>query len=126
MRAQANVSSSWIGPLISAAIIESAGIRHVFWFLATQFFIPAVMMIWVDGKHFVDLYCMDFQDVFCVCHSYTKVFLIICVDKIVEKGRLEAIEFYNKEQAAKKNGVSGMDAQDGVYVPDEKEAIKSA
>ncbi|KAF9334498.1 Autophagy protein 22 [Podila minutissima] len=89
----ANVSSSWIGPLICTAIIESAGIRHVFWFLATQFFIPAVMMIWVD----------------------------------VEKGRLEAIEFYNKEQAAKKNGaVSDMDALDGKFVLDENDAVKTS
>ncbi|KAG0336623.1 Autophagy protein 22 [Podila humilis] len=70
----ANVSASWIGPLICTAIIESAGIRHVWWFLGSQFFIPAILMLWVD----------------------------------VEKGRREAIEFYEKEQAAKKqNGQQG-------------------
>ncbi|KAF9925030.1 Autophagy protein 22 [Mortierella alpina] len=63
----ANVSASWIGPLICAAIIEGAGIRHTWWFLVAQFFIPAVMMVFVD----------------------------------VEKGRLEAVEFYKVEHAEK-------------------------
>ncbi|KAF9577006.1 Autophagy protein 22 [Lunasporangiospora selenospora] len=43
-----NTTSSWIGPLICAAIIESAGIRQIWWFLATQFFIPAAMLFYVD------------------------------------------------------------------------------
>ncbi|KAG0367288.1 autophagy-related protein 22-like protein [Gamsiella multidivaricata] len=63
----ANVSSSWIGPLICTAIIERAGIRHTWWFLLTQFYIPAIMMVFVN----------------------------------VEKGRQEAIDFYNNEQAEK-------------------------
>ncbi|KAF9084956.1 Autophagy protein 22 [Mortierella sp. AD031] len=44
----ANVSSSWIGPLVCTAIIESYGIRHTWWFLVTQFYIPAFMMLFVD------------------------------------------------------------------------------
>lgn len=83
-------------------------------------------MIWVDGKYFMDLRDTDFKEVSCVCHSYMKEFLIMCFDKIVEKGRLEAIDFYNKEQAAKKEGVSNMDALDGALVLDEKETVRSA
>ncbi|KAG0289586.1 Autophagy protein 22 [Dissophora globulifera] len=44
----ANVSSSWIGPLICTAIIEHAGIRQTWWFLLTQFYVPAIMMVFVD------------------------------------------------------------------------------
>ena len=50
----------------------------------------------------------------------------MCFDKIVEKGRLEAIDFYNKEQAVKKERVSNMDALDGALVLDEKETVESA
>ncbi|KAG0375305.1 Autophagy protein 22 [Mortierella sp. AD032] len=64
----ASESSSWIGPLVCTAIIESYGIRHTYWFLATQFYIPAIMMFFVD----------------------------------VDKGRQEAIDFYNSEQEEKK------------------------
>ncbi|KAF9905968.1 Autophagy protein 22 [Linnemannia zychae] len=44
----ATESSSWIGPLVCTAIIESYGIRHTWWFLVTQFYIPAAMMYFVD------------------------------------------------------------------------------
>ncbi|KAF8946967.1 Autophagy protein 22 [Haplosporangium gracile] len=63
-----NVTSSWIGPLVCAAIIESFGIRHTYWFLVPQYYIPAIMMFFVD----------------------------------VNKGRQEAIDFYNDEQEEKK------------------------
>ncbi|KAF9100837.1 Autophagy protein 22 [Mortierella sp. AM989] len=44
----ANVSSSWIGPLVCTAIIEHAGIRKTWWFLVTQFIIPPAMLIFVN------------------------------------------------------------------------------
>ncbi|KAG0258596.1 Autophagy protein 22 [Mortierella polycephala] len=43
-----SVSSSWIAPLICTAIIERSSVRHTWWFLASQFFIPAFMMIFID------------------------------------------------------------------------------
>ncbi|KAG0072695.1 Autophagy protein 22 [Linnemannia elongata] len=64
----ANVSSSWIGPLVCTAIIESYGIRHTWWFLVTQFYIPAFMLLFVN----------------------------------TEKGRQEAIDFYDNEQEEKR------------------------
>ncbi|KAG0057848.1 Autophagy protein 22 [Gryganskiella cystojenkinii] len=44
----ASVSSSWIGPLICTAIIQQSGIRHTWWFLLSQFYIPAFMMCFVN------------------------------------------------------------------------------
>ncbi|KAF9977864.1 Autophagy protein 22 [Actinomortierella ambigua] len=44
----ASVSSSWIAPLVSTAIIETYGLKHIWWFLASQFFIPACMLIFVN------------------------------------------------------------------------------
>ncbi|KAF9568598.1 Autophagy protein 22 [Mortierella alpina] len=43
-----SVSSSWIAPLICTAIIERASVRHTWGFLASQFFIPAVMMLFIN------------------------------------------------------------------------------
>ncbi|KAF9346271.1 Autophagy protein 22 [Mortierella sp. NVP85] len=43
-----SVSSSWIAPLICTAIIERASVRHTWWFLASQFFIPAFMLVFVN------------------------------------------------------------------------------
>ncbi|KAF9922058.1 Autophagy protein 22 [Linnemannia zychae] len=64
----ANVTSSWIGPLVCTAIIESYGIRHTWWFLITQFYIPAFMLFFVN----------------------------------MDKGRQQAIDFYNNEQEEKR------------------------
>jgi UMF1 family MFS transporter len=61
-------ASSWIAPLVCTAIIESSSTRKTWIFLATQFYIPAVMLLYVD----------------------------------VDKGRAEAVEFYEAEQAEKK------------------------
>ncbi|KAK3841585.1 MAG: autophagy-related protein 22-like protein [Linnemannia gamsii] len=44
----ANVSASWIGPLVCTAIIESYGIQHTWWFLASQFYIAAFMLTFVN------------------------------------------------------------------------------
>ncbi|KAG0243076.1 Autophagy protein 22 [Actinomortierella wolfii] len=44
----ASTSSSWIAPLICAAIIERATVRHTWIFLATQFFLPAFMLCFLD------------------------------------------------------------------------------
>ncbi|KAF9341207.1 hypothetical protein BGX26_008750, partial [Mortierella sp. AD094] len=44
----ANVSSSWIGPLVCTTIIEHVGIRKTWWFLVTQFFIPPSMLMFVN------------------------------------------------------------------------------
>ena len=41
-------ASSWIAPLVCTAIIESSSTRKTWIFLATQFFIPAGMMCYVD------------------------------------------------------------------------------
>ncbi|KAF9185635.1 Autophagy protein 22 [Haplosporangium sp. Z 767] len=62
-----SVSSSWIAPLICTAIIERASVRHTWWFLASQFFIPAFMMIFID----------------------------------VDKGRADAMAFYESEKQEK-------------------------
>ncbi|KAF9987375.1 Autophagy protein 22 [Mortierella antarctica] len=43
-----SVSSSWIAPLVCTAIIERASVRHTWWFLASQFFIPAIMMMFIN------------------------------------------------------------------------------
>ncbi|KAF9912259.1 Autophagy protein 22 [Linnemannia zychae] len=43
-----SVSSSWIAPLVCTAIIQSATVRHTWIFLATQFFLPAVMLLFVN------------------------------------------------------------------------------
>ncbi|KAF9130138.1 Autophagy protein 22 [Mortierella sp. 14UC] len=43
-----SVSSSWIAPLVCTAIIQSATVRHTWWFLATQFFIPAVLLLFIN------------------------------------------------------------------------------
>ncbi|KAG9066842.1 Autophagy protein 22 [Linnemannia hyalina] len=43
-----SVSSSWIAPLVCTAIIQSSSVRHTWWFLATQFFIPAVLLLFVN------------------------------------------------------------------------------
>ncbi|KAF9097794.1 Autophagy protein 22 [Mortierella sp. AD031] len=43
-----SVSSSWIAPLICTAIIQSSSVRQTWWFLASQFFIPAVMLLFVN------------------------------------------------------------------------------
>ncbi|KAG0362538.1 Autophagy protein 22 [Gamsiella multidivaricata] len=43
-----SVSSSWIAPLICTAIIERSSVRHTWWFLASQFFIPAFFMIFIN------------------------------------------------------------------------------
>ncbi|KAF9929082.1 Autophagy protein 22 [Linnemannia zychae] len=60
----ASTTSAWIGPLVCTGIIESFGIRHTYWFLASQYYIPALILSFVD----------------------------------VDKGRQEAIDFYNMEQ----------------------------
>jgi UMF1 family MFS transporter len=54
-----SVSSSWIAPLICTAIIERASVRHTWWFLASQFFIPALMLVFVDGKSFKRAFVFD-------------------------------------------------------------------
>lgn len=41
-------ASSWIAPLVCTAIIESSSTRKTWIFLATQFFIPAAMLCFVD------------------------------------------------------------------------------
>ncbi|KAG0211231.1 Autophagy protein 22 [Mortierella sp. GBA30] len=43
-----SVSSSWIAPLICTAIIERSNARQTWWFLATQFFVPAFLMLFID------------------------------------------------------------------------------
>ncbi|KAF8925594.1 autophagy-related protein 22-like protein [Dissophora ornata] len=43
-----SVSSSWIAPLICTAIIERSSARETWWFLASQFFIPAFFMIFIN------------------------------------------------------------------------------
>ncbi|KAF9104800.1 Autophagy protein 22 [Mortierella sp. AM989] len=43
-----SVSSSWIAPLICTAIIERSNARQTWWFLATQFYIPAFMLLFVN------------------------------------------------------------------------------
>ncbi|KAG0071063.1 Autophagy protein 22, partial [Linnemannia elongata] len=43
-----SVSSSWIAPLVCTAIIQSSSVRHTWWFLASQFFIPAVLLLFVN------------------------------------------------------------------------------
>ncbi|KAF9157224.1 Autophagy protein 22 [Actinomortierella ambigua] len=44
----ASTTSSWMGPLICAAIIERASARHTWIFLATQFFIPGIMLCFLN------------------------------------------------------------------------------
>ncbi|KAG0042564.1 Autophagy protein 22, partial [Gryganskiella cystojenkinii] len=61
-------ASSWIAPLVCTAIIEASNARKTWFFLATQFYIPAVMLLFVN----------------------------------VEKGRQEALDFYEAEQVEKK------------------------
>jgi UMF1 family MFS transporter len=51
-----SVSSSWIAPLVCTAIIQSATVRHTWWFLATQFFIPAFLLLFINGKFIFFLY----------------------------------------------------------------------
>ncbi|KAG0198531.1 Autophagy protein 22, partial [Mortierella sp. NVP41] len=46
----ANVSASWIGPLVCTGIIGSFGVRHTWWFLASQFYIGAFLMSFIDVK----------------------------------------------------------------------------
>ncbi|KAG0381077.1 Autophagy protein 22 [Mortierella sp. AD032] len=86
-----SVSSSWIAPLVCTAIIQTATVRHTWWFLATQFFIPAVMLLFVN----------------------------------VEKGRIEGVEFYKKEQEQLKKKIAGAQtAESGsVSVEDEERGI---
>jgi len=36
-------------PLICTAIIQNSGIRQTWWFLVSQFYIPAFMMCFVNG-----------------------------------------------------------------------------
>ncbi|KAF9919886.1 Autophagy protein 22 [Linnemannia zychae] len=43
-----STSSSWIAPLVCTAIIQSSSVRHTWAFLVTQFFIPAIMLLFVD------------------------------------------------------------------------------
>ncbi|KAF9586063.1 Autophagy protein 22 [Lunasporangiospora selenospora] len=43
-----SVSSSWIAPLVCSAIVERAGVRHTWWFLASQFFIPVGLLLFVN------------------------------------------------------------------------------
>ncbi|KAF8982369.1 Autophagy protein 22 [Entomortierella lignicola] len=43
-----SVSSSWIAPLICTAIIERSNARETWWFLASQFFVPAIMLLFVN------------------------------------------------------------------------------
>ncbi|KAG0296019.1 Autophagy protein 22 [Dissophora globulifera] len=43
-----SVSSSWIAPLICTAIIERSNVRETWWFLASQFFIPAFLMMFIN------------------------------------------------------------------------------
>ncbi|KAK3834163.1 MAG: autophagy-related protein 22-like protein [Linnemannia elongata] len=43
-----SVSSSWIAPLVCTAIIQSSSVRQTWWFLASQFFLPAVLLLFVN------------------------------------------------------------------------------
>ncbi|KAF9356556.1 Autophagy protein 22 [Mortierella sp. AD094] len=43
-----SVSSSWIAPLICTAIIERSNARETWWFLASQFYIPAFLLLFVN------------------------------------------------------------------------------
>ncbi|KAI1296062.1 Autophagy protein 22 [Mortierella claussenii] len=43
-----SVSSSWIAPLVCTAIVERWGVQHTWWFLATQFFVPAIMLLFIN------------------------------------------------------------------------------
>ncbi|KAF9907879.1 Autophagy protein 22 [Lobosporangium transversale] len=43
-----SVSSSWIAPLVCTAIIERSSVRHTWWFLGSQFFIPAFMLLFIN------------------------------------------------------------------------------
>jgi UMF1 family MFS transporter len=53
-------SSSWIAPLICTAIIEVSSVRHTWAFLATQFYIPVVMLLFVDGKSVTQFYLLTY------------------------------------------------------------------
>ncbi|KAG0328813.1 Autophagy protein 22 [Podila horticola] len=89
-----SVSSSWIAPLVCTAIIESSSVRHTWAFLVTQFFLPAIMLLFVN----------------------------------VEKGRVDANAFYEKEQAAKKQALLDSATemvQDGSGIEQEKDVSKS-
>lgn len=128
-----------VRPLVCTAIIESYGIRHTWWFLVTQFYIPAFMLLFVNSK---SQPCMcglharhikDFSTHMLPIRTKTDTFVNVRISssiQIVEKGRQEAVDFHNNEQEEKRIKLEkeGLAAASDMELSDAKflEATKDA
>lgn len=96
--------------------------RHTWAFLVTQFFLPAFMLLFVDGKRLPQsLSWLDPK------HSTLTFFFFVHAVK-VDKGRADANAFYEKEQAAKKQALLDSATemvQDGSGFEQEKDVLKT-
>lgn len=90
------------------AIIESYGIRHTWWFLVTQFYVPAFMLLFVNSRsqlYMCGLYAghiKHFSMHVLSIRTKTDILLYFPSIQIAEKGRQEAIDFYDNEQEEKR------------------------
>ncbi|KAF9426793.1 Autophagy protein 22 [Entomortierella beljakovae] len=81
----AGVSSSWIGPLVCAAIIEQSGIRDTWWFLLSQFIIPPAILYFVNVEvgrlEAVEFYKREHEDKAITASEMTALDVVFAKEK---------------------------------------------